>query len=219
MRPAFTGSRTSISLRGKAIPGAEDRQRRIPGFDQEAFSKSQRALHRGGRDHFADRAHAGAQGHRADHAARRRFRRTQQSQPPALLYKGCREEQGGRAREQPAAGMHRGDRDPRLRIPAGRSDCRAAWISLAMSRSAASTTIRRASRRASISGRSISRSFTAVSRDADHGYVFVQERGPCIACLFPDMVNDDRYPCPGTPAIADIFQALARWPCTPSIRS
>ena len=32
--------------------------------------------------------------------------------------------------------------------------------------------------------------------------------GPCIACLFPDMVNDDRYPCPGTPAIADILQAL-----------
>ena len=51
--------------------------------------------------------------------------------------------------------------------------------------------------------------FTAVSRDGDHGYVFVQEKdGPCIACLFPDMVNDDRYPCPGTPAIADILQAV-----------
>ena len=51
--------------------------------------------------------------------------------------------------------------------------------------------------------------FTAVSRDADHGYVFVQESdGPCIACMFPDMVNDDRYPCPGTPAIADILQAM-----------
>src|SRR6266852_9514807 len=40
MRPVFTASKTSISLRGKAIPGAEDRQRRIPGFDQEVFSKS-----------------------------------------------------------------------------------------------------------------------------------------------------------------------------------
>jgi molybdopterin/thiamine biosynthesis adenylyltransferase len=51
--------------------------------------------------------------------------------------------------------------------------------------------------------------FTAVSRDADHGYVFVQDRsGPCIACMFPDMINDDRYPCPGTPAIADILQAV-----------
>ena len=26
--------------------------------------------------------------------------------------------------------------------------------------------------------------------------------------MFPDMVNDDRYPCPGTPAIADILQAV-----------
>jgi hypothetical protein len=32
--------------------------------------------------------------------------------------------------------------------------------------------------------------------------------GPCLACIFPDMINDDRYPCPGTPAIADILQAV-----------
>jgi molybdopterin/thiamine biosynthesis adenylyltransferase len=51
--------------------------------------------------------------------------------------------------------------------------------------------------------------FTAVSRDADHRYVFVQDKdGPCIACLFPDIVNDDRYPCPGTPAITDVLQAV-----------
>lgn len=51
--------------------------------------------------------------------------------------------------------------------------------------------------------------FAAVSRYADHGYVFVQEReGACIGCLFPDIANDDRYPCPGTPAVADILQAL-----------
>jgi len=51
--------------------------------------------------------------------------------------------------------------------------------------------------------------FTAVNLTGDHGYVFVQGKdGPCIACLFPDIVNDDRYPCPGTPAIADILQAV-----------
>jgi hypothetical protein len=51
--------------------------------------------------------------------------------------------------------------------------------------------------------------FTAVSRDGDHGYVFVQDKhGPCIGCLFPDMADDDRYPCPGTPAVADILQAV-----------
>src|SRR5579864_6776121 len=39
MRPAFIASPKSIRLRGIAIPGAEDRQRKIPGFDQEIFSK------------------------------------------------------------------------------------------------------------------------------------------------------------------------------------
>lgn len=57
--------------------------------------------------------------------------------------------------------------------------------------------------------RGISVIFTAVSRDGDHGYVFVQgSEGPCIACLYPDMTDDDRYPCPGTPAVADILQAV-----------
>ena len=51
--------------------------------------------------------------------------------------------------------------------------------------------------------------FSAVSADADHGYVFVHEKGgPCVGCLFPDMACDDRYPCPGTPAISDILQAV-----------
>lgn len=51
--------------------------------------------------------------------------------------------------------------------------------------------------------------FTAVSADADHGYVFVQEAtGPCFGCLFPDAVDSRNYPCPATPAIADILQAI-----------
>lgn len=51
--------------------------------------------------------------------------------------------------------------------------------------------------------------FTAVSADADHGYVFVQgAKGPCLGCLFPDFVADGRYPCPGTPAISEVLQAV-----------
>jgi molybdopterin/thiamine biosynthesis adenylyltransferase len=51
--------------------------------------------------------------------------------------------------------------------------------------------------------------FTAVSADGNHGYVFVQEpMGPCLACLFPDVVDGQTYPCPGTPAIADILQLV-----------
>jgi len=40
MKLAFTVSQTSIRLRGKAVPGAEDRQRKITGFDQERYSKA-----------------------------------------------------------------------------------------------------------------------------------------------------------------------------------
>lgn len=51
--------------------------------------------------------------------------------------------------------------------------------------------------------------FAAVSADADHGYVFVQEAtGPCFGCLFPDAVDSRTYACPATPAIADILQAV-----------
>jgi molybdopterin-synthase adenylyltransferase len=51
--------------------------------------------------------------------------------------------------------------------------------------------------------------FTAVSADADHGYVFIQEAtGPCFGCLFPDSVHDNRYPCPGTPAMVDVLQSM-----------
>jgi molybdopterin/thiamine biosynthesis adenylyltransferase len=51
--------------------------------------------------------------------------------------------------------------------------------------------------------------FTAVSADADHGYVFVQGReGPCFGCVFPDAIDSRTYACPGTPAIADILQVV-----------
>jgi hypothetical protein len=40
MRRVSTVSQTSIRLKGTAIPGAEDRQRLIPGWDQEAYSKA-----------------------------------------------------------------------------------------------------------------------------------------------------------------------------------
>jgi molybdopterin/thiamine biosynthesis adenylyltransferase len=51
--------------------------------------------------------------------------------------------------------------------------------------------------------------FTAVSADADHGYVFVQDlTGPCFGCVFPDAIDSKTYPCPGTPAVADILQIV-----------
>jgi len=52
--------------------------------------------------------------------------------------------------------------------------------------------------------------FTAVSREADHGYVFIQmPSGACFGCRFPDSVNDDTYPCPGTPAVKCILKTVS----------
>ena len=52
--------------------------------------------------------------------------------------------------------------------------------------------------------------FTAVSEDAGHGYVFVQEPGKaCFACMFPDEVLDFSEPCPNTPAVKDILKVVA----------
>ena len=51
--------------------------------------------------------------------------------------------------------------------------------------------------------------FLAVSQDADHGYVFVQEPGKvCFGCLFPESVNDQLlHPC--SPGIIDILKVTA----------
>ena len=167
-------------------------------------------MHRRGRDHFADRAHAGAQGHWPDHVARRRYRRGQQPQPPALLYKGYRQEQGHGACAESCSR----NASPRRRsagIPLRLEEAIARGIDLSCdvaicgvdnnpARVAASRYFR---------GLGDSGDLHGGQPDGDHGYVFVQDkRGPCIGCLFPDMVNDDRYPCPGTPAIADILQAV-----------
>ena len=53
--------------------------------------------------------------------------------------------------------------------------------------------------------------FTAVSEDANHGYVFVQEpHKACFGCLFPESVNNPgSEPCPNTPAIKDILKLVS----------
>lgn len=52
--------------------------------------------------------------------------------------------------------------------------------------------------------------FTAVSEDANHGYVFVQEPGKaCFGCAFPEEIKSDREPCPGSPAVKDILKTVS----------
>ena len=53
--------------------------------------------------------------------------------------------------------------------------------------------------------------FCGVGEDANSGYVFVQESIPgaaCFGCAFPHKLNDNRRPCPGTPATSDILRVV-----------
>jgi molybdopterin/thiamine biosynthesis adenylyltransferase len=209
MHPGFTVSKTSIKLRGKAISGAQDRQGKIPGFDQEIFSKS-RVLCVGAGGLISQIAptlvRKGVGGImlvdddvvETSNLNRQRFyiKDVGRNKAVALaenLLPECIAEteicgRPFRLQEAIARGLDM-------------------WCDVAIcgvdnnsARVAASRYFR---------GKGIPVIFTAVSLDGDHGYVFVQERsGPCIACMFPDMIDDDRFPCPGTPAIADILQAI-----------
>ena len=209
MHPASTGSRTSIRLRGKAVPGAEDRQRRIAGFDQEIFSKSSvLCIGAGGivsqiaptlvrkgigqitllDDDIVEPSNLNRQRFYIKDVGRNKALALARNLKPECIVTTEIRGYGLRLQEAIARGI---DLD---------CDVALCGVDNNPARVAASLYFR---------SKGIPVVFTAVSRDADHGYVFAQDKsGPCIACLFPDMVNDDRYPCPGTPAIADILQAL-----------
>jgi molybdopterin/thiamine biosynthesis adenylyltransferase len=209
MHPEFIVSRTSISVRGKSIPEAEDRQKKIPGFDQAIFSKSHvlcvgaggiismiapTLVRKGiGRITLLDDDVV-----EESNLNRQRFYIKDVGQnkalaPAANLVPECivrTEIQGVPLRLEEAIAR---DIDLSCHVAIRGVDNNPARV-------AASRHFR---------GLDVPVIFTAVSLNGDHGYVFVQDKsGPCIGCLFPDMVNDDRYPCPGTPAIADILQAV-----------
>lgn len=209
MRQTSTVSQTSIRLRGKHIPGAEDRQGKIPGFNQEMFSKS----------HILCVGAGGLIGHIAPTLARKgvgaltildddvveasnlnrqRFYEGDVGKNKAIalaqnLQRECiftTEINGYPLRLEEAI-------ERKVELSCNVAIC---GVDNNPARVVASRFFRTAA---------IPVIFTAVSRDGDHGYIFIQAtEGPCIACLFPDMINDDRYPCPGTPAIADILQAV-----------
>lgn len=209
MHPAFTVSRTSIRLRGVAIPGAEDRQRKIPGFDQEIFSQS-RVLCIGAGGLISQIAptlvRKGVGGItlvdddvvETSNLNRQRFYIKDVGKNKALalaenLLPECiiaTEVCGVPFRLQEAIA-----REVDLSC-----DVAICGVDNNPARIAASRYFR---------ANRIPVIFTAVSLNGDYGYVLVQDKaGPCIACMFPDMINDDRYPCPGTPAVADILQAV-----------
>jgi len=209
MHPGFTVSRTSVSFRGEAIPGAEDRQKKIPGFDQAAFSRSHvlcvgaggiismiapTLVRKGiGRITLLDDDIV-----EESNLNRQRFYIKDVGQNKALalaanLVPECiveTELRGVPLRLEEAIA-----RDINVSC-----DAVVCGVDNNPARVASSRHFR---------SLGIPVIFAAVSVNGDHGYVFVQEKdGPCLGCLFPDIVNDDRYPCPGTPAIADILQAV-----------
>ncbi len=210
MRPVFTASPTSvIRLRGRPIAGAEDRQRKIPGFDQDVFSNSSvLCVGAGGLiSHIAPTLVR--KGIRritlldddvveSSNLNRQRFYRKDLGKNKALAL--ARNLQGESIAATEIYGIPLRIEDA---VEGGMDltcDVAICGVDNNPARIAASRYFR---------ARAIPVIFVAVSRDGDHGFVFVQEKtGPCISCLFPDMAADDRFPCPGTPAIADILQAL-----------
>jgi len=205
----FLGSPMSIKLQGRAIPGATDRQHRIPGFDQAVFSKSSvlcvgaggivsqiapTLVRKGiGRielldDDVVDQSNLNRQRFYAKDVGERKAIALARNLLPESI--AATEIHGCTLRLEDIIMLGIGLE----------CDVAICGVDNNPARVAASRYFR---------DMGVPVVFAAVSRDADHGYVFVQEAaGPCIACLFPDMVNDDRYPCPGTPAIAEILQAV-----------
>jgi molybdopterin/thiamine biosynthesis adenylyltransferase len=209
MHPAFTASRTSIRLRGMPIPGAEDRQHRIPGFDQEIFSCSRVICDGAGGlisfiapplvrkgvgeitlvdDDFVETSNLNRQRFYIKDVGRNKALALAENLLPECIAET--EIRGIPFRLQEAIARE-------LDLSCDVAIC---GVDNNPARIAASRYFR---------ANGIPVIFTAVSLNGDYGYVFVQDKtGPCIACMFPDMINDDRFPCPGTPAIADILQAV-----------
>lgn len=209
MRRESSNSQTSIRLKGKAILGAEDRQRLIPGFDQAVFSKASvccvgaggiishiapTLVRKGiGRITILDRDVV-----EASNLNRQLFYEKDIGRNKALALAQHLQRECIAATDILGYAFKLEEAiESKIDLSCDIAIC---GVDNNPARVAASRFFRFAG---------ISVIFAAVSRDGDHGYVFVQERhGPCIGCLFPDMEDDDRYPCPGTPAVADVLQAV-----------
>ena len=209
MRPASTDSPTSIRLRGKPIPGAEDSQQKIPSFDQAVYSRSHvLCIGAGGLiSHIAPtlvRKGIGAVTLLDDdfvepsNLNRQRFYERDIGHNKAIAL----------ARNlQPECIVETDICGYALRLE--EAIARGADLSCDVAICGVDNNPARVAANRYFRAAGIPVIFTAVSTDGDHSYVFVQEAvGSCLGCLFPDLENEDRYPCPGTPAIADILQAV-----------
>jgi molybdopterin-synthase adenylyltransferase len=209
MHPPFIASRTPINLRGIAIPGAEDRQRKIAGFDQKVFSLSSVACIGAG----------GIVSQIAPTLVRKGIGKVTLLDDDLVEVSNLNRQRFyiydvGKNKAIALAGNLLGEciaNTEIIGVPLRLEEAVASDIDLAcdVAICGVDNNPARVAAARYFRATQIPVIFTAVSRDGDHGYVFAQGKtGPCIACLFPDLINDDRYPCPGTPAIADILQAV-----------
>ncbi len=209
MRQAFTGSKTSISIRGNAIPGAEDRQRKIAGFNQEVFSHSSvlcvgaggiisqiaPTLVRKGIGCITLLDHDIVE---PSNLNRQRFYIKDVGKNKAIALA-----------ENLQAECIVGTEIRAFALRLEEAVARGSDLSCSVAICGVDNNPARVAASRYFRAQGVPVIFTAVSRYGDHGYLFVQEKeGPCIACLFSDMADDERYPCPGTPAIADILQLV-----------
>jgi molybdopterin/thiamine biosynthesis adenylyltransferase len=208
-RLAFTGSRASIKLRGKAIPGAEDRQINIAGFNQNKYSQSHvLCIGAGGlisavaptlvRKGIGALTILDPDVVEASNLNRQLFYSHDIGKPKALalvrnLSPQCihsTELVGHAVSLQTALYRH--------------IDLSCDLVLCGVDNNEARVTAARAFRELHIPV-----IFMGVSAEADHGYVFIQrETGPCLGCVFPDIAGDHMHPCPNTPAIADVLHLV-----------
>ena len=209
MEKTSTVSQISIRLRGKRIPGAEDRQNKIPGFNQAIFSASKvLCIGAGGLiSHIAPalvRKGIGALTILDDDVVevgnlnRQRFYEKDLGQNKAIAL----------VQNLQAECIH-----DSLMTGFALSFQRAVDRGIDLSCNVAICGVDNNPTRVAASRyfqeKHLPVIFTAVTADADHGYVFVQEaESACLGCLFPDIADDQRYPCPGTPAISEILQLV-----------
>jgi len=208
MKLTFSKSPQSVELRGKRIPGAEDRHRGIPGWDQEKYSKAHvLCIGAGGlisniaptlcRKGIGKLTILDDDTVEVSNLNRQRFYEEDVGRNKAIaLMENLRRECifstdliGYAVRLEAAI-------ERRLPLECDVAVC---GVDNNPARVVACRCFRQ---------KHIPVIFTAVSADGDHGYVFVQEEtGPCLGCLFPDVMDDAHFPCPATPAMSDALQA------------
>ncbi|HET9283711.1 MAG TPA: ThiF family adenylyltransferase [Candidatus Angelobacter sp.] len=205
----FTGSPTSIELRGRKIPGAEDRQQKISGFDQKIYSQSH-VLCIGAGGLISNIAPAlvrkGIGGLiildpdvvELSNLNRQRFYRRDLGKNKAIAFaKNLQRECIHDTKLVGHSVSLETAMERKINLDCDLAIC---GIDNNPGRVAASRFFR---------DKGVSIIFVAVSEKADHGYCFIQRpTGACIGCLFPDIADDQTYPCPGTPAISDVLQLV-----------